>query len=320
MRCKTIDQVATAVLEIIADEQAHHPEEGVEFFFRGESCNFRHRGDPSAELDSTIPSCVDRVPIWRERERDLYHEALRLNVASFHDDRTMVERIARMQHYGLPTRFADASTNVLAALHFALGGGNLNVEERMKDEEDGFVRVLKVSHNKMKTFTSDIITAIAHLPLVKPEDVKPSVLNGLEVLRYEITNERPGFSMNIRQDASAKLMEYEKQLRQEIQQVWAFKPIWNTLRIRNQDGIFLAYGCRDGKAPLNPNFSRANYNDPNAPSHGIVQIGYVQIAAEAKNALREQMRWFGFPIEAGYPDLSDVCREISQRMKQEGAH
>ncbi len=241
MRCKAIDQFVSEVIGVIEAEQKNHPEDGAEFFFRGESCNYRHRGDPMAELDAQIPCYVDREEVWRKNERELYHEALRLNVASFHEDRTMVERISRMQHYGLPTRFADASTSAFVALHFALGGGNLDVAGRMKDSEDGFVRVMKVAKRKMKTFTSDIITAIAHLPLVKQGDVNPSVVNGLEVLRYEVTNERPGFSMNIRQDDSAKLKELETQLRKEIQQVWAFKPIWNTPRIRNQSGLA---GCR----------------------------------------------------------------------------
>jgi len=318
MKCNTITDVVSSVMDIIEDERLCHPEPEAEFFFRGESCNYRYSGDPSAELDAQIPSYLDREEVWRKNERELYHEALRLNVASFHNDRTMIERVARMQHYGLPTRFADASTNALVALHFALGGGDFDVGRRMDDGEDGFIRVLKVSKYKMKTFTSDIITAIAHLPLVKPEDVNPSRLNGLETLRYEITNERPGFSMNIRRDDSDKMKELEALLRRQIQQVWAFKPIWNTPRIRNQSGIFLAYGCRDGKEPLNPDFTRENYNNKDAPSSGIVQVGYVQVAAEKKNDLREQMRYFGLPAEAGYPDLSNVCNEICQRMKLKG--
>lgn len=168
----------------------------------------------------------------------------------------------------------------------------------------------------MKSFTSDIITAIAHLPLVKCEDVNPSREGGLDSLRYEITNGRPGFSMQIsRAEGKGGTISVEKQLREEIQKVWAFKPIWNTRRIRTQSGIFLAYGCRDGKKPLNPTYSPADYDNPDAASCGIAQDAVIQIAAEAKCRIRDELRYFGMPAENVYPDLSNVCMEISEFVK-----
>ena len=110
MRCNTLDEVVGEVLRLIEEERSMHPESGAEFFFRGESKNYKSDSD-SDILDTAFQSYLDRTGL-QEYERQLYENALRFNVASFEDDQTMVERIARMQHYGLPTLdlFQDIAT------------------------------------------------------------------------------------------------------------------------------------------------------------------------------------------------------------------
>ena len=316
-RCVSVAEMVDEALSIISEEQRLEPEDGAEFFFRGEPLNYHHPGDPYAPLETSFISYLDREREWVLHERDLYQEALRHNIVSFYDDKTMVERLARMQHYRLPTRFADLSMNMMLAAFFAADGEQVT-KSAGSENEDGYVRIIKVSPKKMKSFTSDIITAIAHLPLVKPEDIRPNDEDGLEVLRYEITNERPGFSMNMRQWESSRMQQVEEQLRREIQHVWAFKPILNNRRIRSQGGLFLAFGCGDNKEPLKPSFSPRDYNDENKPSYGIKQIGYVQINSRAKPDIIKQLRYFGMPGENVYPDLSDVCVSIGNRFKQKG--
>ena len=316
-RCESIAEMVDEALSIISEEQRLEPEDGAEFFFRGEPSNYHHPGDPHAVLETDFISCLDREREWVEHERDLYQEALRYNIVSFYEDKTMVERLARMQHYRLPTRFADLSMNMMLSAFFAAGGERIT-KSVGSENEDGYVRIIKVSPKKMKSFTSDIITAIAHLPLVKPKDVRPSDDDGLETLRYEVTNERPGFSTNMRQWATSRMQQVEKDLRREIQHVWAFKPILNNRRIRSQGGLFLAFGCGDEKESLKPSFSPKDYNDENKPSYGIKQIGYVQIHADAKPKIIQQLRFFGMPEENVYPDLSDVCNSIGERFKPKG--
>ena len=279
--------------------------------------NFQRKDEGTdLPLGTSFPSCVDRDEAWWKNERDLYQEALRLNVVSFEEDRTMVERIARMQHYQLPTRFCDLSSNILVATMFACGGGEVNREKR-DNGHDGYIRILKVRRDRVKSFTSDIITAIAHLPLVNANNINPTQEDGLNYLRYEITNSRPGFSMETTESTGDNLRSAKEQLREEIQHVWAFKPIWNTRRIRTQAGAFLAFGCRDGKAPLNPTFAPEDYDEPTSPSYGIAQVDCIQIDGSCKARIRDELRYFGMPIEALYPDLSNVCTEISERIKDQ---
>ncbi len=124
--CHSLDQVVAEILRIVDEDKAasRRADDGAEYFFRGEQRNYKHPGSPV--LDTAFDSCIDRFPAHWKHERELYEEAMRLNVASFMEDHTMCERLARMQHYRLPTRFADLSINALLSTIFACGGRNTN--------------------------------------------------------------------------------------------------------------------------------------------------------------------------------------------------
>lgn len=317
-RSRTMAEIVAEAFAIVDKEKRLHPEPDAAFFFRGESKNYHHPNDPYAELEPSFPSSLDQKECRIRNERELYHAAMRYNIFSFDRDRTMVERLIRMQHYRLPTRLADLTTNICLSAFFAADGENVT-SNGAPTADDGYIRVIKVARHKMKMFTSDIITAIAHLPLVKPEDVHPERENGLEVLRYEVTNERPGFSMYIRPDeGSEKMRRLERQLRQEIQHVWAFKGVYNNDRMRSQSGAFLAFGCGAQKAKLDATFAPQDYENERAPSYGIKQIGYVQIHHDAKDDILRQLRLMGMEAEVVYPDLSDACKAIMSRIDERG--
>ena len=308
MRCRSTEEIVSDVNRIIREEQECHPEDGAEFFFRGESKNYLSEND-SDELGTRFSCCLDRERAWIEHEKEMYEEALRMKVSSFREDTTMAERLARMQHYQLPTRFADVSFNAFLSTHFACGGGTCNERDR-DNGRDGFVRVIKVAKHKMKSFTSDIIVAISHLPLVNWDKITPSVPGGLDGLVYEIKKTHPTFAYeHERTDSGAEL-------RDQLRHVWAFKPIVNSNRLRSQGGAFLAFGCLDKKASLKPTFALADYDDPTAHSYGIKQIGYVQIAADAKATIRDELRRFGMSEEIAYPELSSLCGEIKNRFQK----
>ena len=314
--CRNVEDIVSEVRRIIETEKADHPEDGAEFFFRGEAANFATKTD---EEIGTHFSCAlnrsDKPYRWK-KERELYQEGFRYNVASFAEDRTMTERLARMEHFGLPTRFADLSGNALQAAFFGAGGWDQNPS--VSNSLDGWIRVFKIAERKMKSFTSDIIVAISHLPLVSPDrihlydgfDKTDEDSKGLNVLRYEIMKERPAFGFEAERPVAAA------RLRKEIQQVWAFKPLRNSTRIRNQDGIFLAFGCGDQKKPLIPTFSPEDYDNDSAPSSGIKQVGAVRIGSAFKTDILHQLRWFGLQSEVVYPELSEVCRIIDERVRE----
>lgn len=299
-----------AKADAMVDAKAKEELLNCKYFYRGESSL---HSLPQAECPTLLDCSLDRKPkeYWK-LERDLYHRAYQVNPNAFSHDVTMAERLTRMQHYSLPTRFADLSSSSLSAMFFACED-----VRRKSDIKDGVVRIFKIHPRKMKRFTSDIIAAISHLPLLSPEQFRigKSVVDdnsGLARLSYEVMKERPGFTIG---DG------FDKILWREIQQVWAFDPIWNNERIRNQEGILLAYGCRDKKEPLHPSFSEADFEvptddqfDPGKPSCGICQVDYVKIHKDAKQNILEELRTYGILEELIYPDLSNACDAIAKRM------
>jgi hypothetical protein len=96
--CKSLDAVVFDILKIVEDDRvtSHSKEDGAEYFFRGEKCNYFHRGSPM--LETRFDSYLDRDEADWKHENELYQEAMRLIVASFTEGRTMCERITRMQH------------------------------------------------------------------------------------------------------------------------------------------------------------------------------------------------------------------------------
>lgn len=304
-RCESVWEIAREVQRIIEDDRRDSPgDDGATYWFRGEARS--RAGGAGSDIGTDFKPSLYYNEGWWRHEREIYEEALRLDVVSFAEDARMSERLARMRHYSLPTRFSDISDNALLSAFVASDAG----DER-KRNADGFIRVVKVAGHKMKSFTSDVIVAISHLPLVDAENVKVDEPDGLGYLTYEIASgERRWFY------SESENPEMGRRLRKEIQQVWAFRPILNNRRIRAQGGAFLAFGCGSGKAQLDATFSPADYDDETKPTYGIKQIGFVRVAAERKVAVCEELRHFGVPEETVYPDLENVCTSIKNRFSR----
>lgn len=126
-------------------------DESQSIFYRGHSNRDKYKLEPS----------LYRNQGHKDSEHLLYRELLIANPTDFIGDASAFEKLVRMQHYSMPTRLLDITSNPLMALYFTC---------KSNMEKTGEVVVIKIKRHEIKFFDSDTASCIANLARLPKQD------------------------------------------------------------------------------------------------------------------------------------------------------
>jgi hypothetical protein len=196
--------------------------ESCEVFYRGHSNRLSYKLEPSLFRRDTKGNYL-----YLQNEDILYRELLVSNSIDFQGDVYTLDRLVRMQHYSLPTRMLDITSNPLISLYFACSS---------QQNSEGEVIIFTIDISLIKYFDSDTASCISNLARL-PQNVKDNIdyssndfnnQESIQKLLHLIKEEKLYFMANI--------------IPEDLQKIICVKSKMTNNRIISQSGAFLLFG------------------------------------------------------------------------------
>ncbi|MEA1960394.1 MAG: FRG domain-containing protein, partial [Bacillota bacterium] len=246
-----------------------------------------------AEANYILVPSLMRKQNWLFNERTMYNELLINSPESFEKMNSHLEYLVEMQHYGLPTRLLDITTNPLVALYFACENHH---------DSYGEIVVFSIGNHNMKYPQSDTVSILASLPMFEYEKQQ-------EIYKYAIDNRLTQEEFNKKVGRLLHEVKTEKPafkdqiIKEDLLHSLIVLPLKNNNRILKQDGAFILCGLSKDYRHLDVNELR--YNDTN----GKRQI----IIVENKQQILDELNAFSINKATLFPEIDDVADYIKSK-------
>lgn len=230
-----------------------------------------------------------------EHEREIIRELVSVHPQEFQDDNGMLDRLVRMQHFGLPTRLLDVSRNPLVALYFASDPFNSKTRT-----VNGVVFTFTVTGPHQKYYDSDAVACIANLANL-------SKIERQQITDHQVVNE-DAFNALPAVDRLLQFVRAEKpHFRSRISRNDLFRPYYvvpkmSNRRIIAQSGSFIIHGLDEPIA-----------SEPVSSQNQMSQSRQIIIPQEAKAPIRRELEELGINESILFPELDRAASYIIRR-------
>lgn len=294
---------STSALSELDDEKERS------YFFRGhENLNFQ-----------AIPSIM-RSEKYYKNENDLYSELQTVSSKNFSNLKNYLEILTEMQHFSLPTRLLDISSNILSALFFST-----TITDQNSQYVDGEVLVFSAQKKGIKKFSSDTV----------------EIQNSLAFLPYDLKKEIHACANKIYElDKKQRVDKFKelncvKKLMHEARKSGVFfsdvldpndlfefnicLPLKNNDRIMNQSGAFISYGFTN-KSTFHKKIEKEQsgylqrLNRKFAYKVNKELVRYI-VPCSSKAKIRKQLEEMGINQGNIYPDIEKRAAYIKEKFR-----
>lgn len=287
---------------------------GAQLLFRGHT-NRKYKAEPS----------VLRRDDWRRREHEMLRELLAHHPAEFAKDSSTFDLLARAQHYGLPTRLLDITSNPLVALFFdCKDGGNVNASSSISEATSrgrrvrrsaGEVIIFLPNSLKRRFFDSESVSVLCNLSYMgfdAKSEIRDHLINSYQdaKLKYEDPEDfKRVFVKSFNDNAAVKeLLGFVKRDNpgvgnsiepRSLVDIVAVFPRRLDPRISAQSGAFLVFGLFSPESTDTETFLLDRFDTEE-----------IYISPKDKPRILSELNGIGINNESLFPSLQETASKI----------
>ncbi|MFQ3249088.1 MAG: hypothetical protein ACI9O6_000892 [Glaciecola sp.] len=275
---KSKNSKVTTVQGFIAKVLGLELNQNSEVFYRGHSNKTRYKLAPSLFRKDENGNYL-----YKDSEHILFRELLVSNSADFESDVYTLDSLVRMQHYSLPTRLLDITSNPLIALYFAC---------KSAPKDEGEVIVFSMKQDDVKYFDSDVASCIANLarlPQSEKDNIKIEAENfneqaPIKRLLHLIREEKPFFEAAI--------------IPEDLRKIICVKGKRSNDRISSQSGAFLLFGL-----------------DSVLDEAGTPEIKITRISVSNKKGILAELDLLNINESTVFPYIENSAKYVAEKFK-----